>query len=231
MTKNQLFTKDKGKKQLIRFVIFLGVMAWSVVAFKLVLDAQNIPIELPDWTTIFSFACSMMLAASLYTYVVHWHLRRIMVPCLVKMFWGILYMIPIVNLFLSKEAIEDIKEDWKRIGEPEYYWELDLSGLLPFVRKVEDVNAAADNFISFLLQIPLMIVLRMIHGVLLLICSLVLAILIPVISPLITLLGMGIYSVVPDNGMVLVPVIGMISLALVVYQYVVVPVICFRRRN
>jgi hypothetical protein len=231
-----LFCRENGKRQLIRFVIFLGVLAWSFVVFKFFIEHLNISDAIAEIkenrVVAFGFLSSMLLTASLYTYLVHWHIRRFMGPCLVKSFWGILYMIPIVNLFLSKEAMQDIKEDWKNIGETDYFWDVDFSGFLPFVGKFYDVNQHTDKFFVFIFSNLIATVLNIFYGIFLLITSLVLAVLIPVISPVATLMGIGIFSVVPENNMMMiVAVIGLISLALVIFQYAVIPVISLCKKQ
>ena len=231
--KRPLFCRENGKRQLIRFVIFLGVLAWSFVVFKFFVEYVNISDAIAEIkenrVVAFGFLSGMLLAASLYTYLVHWHFRWWMGPCLVRAFWGILYMIPILNLFISKEAKEDISYAWKNMFKEEYKWEVNLFDFFP-ISKVRDDEAEMDNFFAPLFEIVFYSLFFPIYGIIRLGFFLILAFIIPVVSHLATLMGMGLFSIIPENGMFLVPVLGLVFLALVVFQYIVIPVVSFTKK-
>ena len=111
----------------------------------------------------------------------------------------------------------------------EYKWEVNLFDFFP-ISKVRDDEAEMDNFFAPLFEIVFYSLFFPIYGIIRLGFFLILAFIIPVVSPLATLMGMGLFSIIPENGMFLVPVLGLVFLALVVFQYIVIPVVSFTKK-
>lgn len=225
-----LYSKTNARHHLVMLLILIVMMAWNYAL--LVVFPQNQQIfasgmtSLKDCIILFGGLSCVLLVNGIYTIPVYWYSRRFLRPCLIRALFGFLYMIPILNICIDKESMEDMEDAWSEYMAPDKYrWTLSLSS--PILLDWEEEEKTSSVFGTFLFRT----ILNMIKGLIKFVFFFTAAFIFPVLSPLATAVTLYGVENLTQERVLPVALLGIASLAGLIFLFVVIPVKGFFGRS
>jgi len=224
--REKIFTKEMTVRNLIMAGIMVLLFAWDYVSVALLSGDWN-------WFAIDFYSGEQvmgtiglvgvtLLVNTILAFCVYWNARIWMLPCLLKSVLYLLGAIPIVNRLIPESVRSGWFDSISAVAEPAYegYWHYDPD----FGWEYDDGR------LPFFIAIPLGIIGAVLKGVFKSVINLIAAIGIPFLSPILMLLGLaGIMALLPAAGGFMAA--GVVCLAIVVFVYIVIPVVTFRGKD
>lgn len=222
---SNLFTKESAKRHLIQLGITAVLIAWSYVAISLLTSNW-------DWFTLderyftdtkllmsnivgFSLMFVGVAIAGISTY---WNAKKWMLSCLKKSGLYFLGAIPLVNLLVP----EEMRHSW--LDEIDYL--RTPTTVTTYSDGLGD-KFSVDNGMVLILAIPLGLIRSLCKGLGLSVFNLVAAIGIPVLSPVLLVLGLIATQLLTDWNITAALIIAIIGVLAVVLVLIAHPIIIF----
>ena len=219
-----LFAKEGAKRHLIQLGITVGLMVWVYIILSALTGNWNWFSPESKFFTDKKLLASNVVGFSLMFVCVaiagcltYWNVKKWMIRYLKRSILYILGIIPFVNLLVPEEMMNSWWEEIQDLNSSDgtvttYY---DRWGKL----------YSDDGSIPLLLAIPLGIIKALLKGIFCFVLNLIIAIGIPVFSPVLMVLGLIVAQLLVDWNITTALIIAVILVLVVVLMLVVHPIL------
>ena len=225
-----MFTKEGAKRHLIQLGITVVLVAWAYIAISLLTGNWDwfSAEESQDGNTqqfVITVVCFslMFVGVAIAGILTYWNAKKWMLPCLKKSGLYLLGAIPFVNWLVPAEMMNSWWEEIELLNSSDgtvttYY---DEFGKL----------YSTDGSVPLIFAIPLGIIKALFKGVGMCVLNLIAAIGIPVLSPILFLLGMIVAQLLINWSNTAAMIIAIVGVLAVVFVLIVHPVIVLAKNN